>query len=378
MPDPEKARTLMREVVAMIPSEIEFTPEQEALMGLLSGRDASFAKLVRVRGGKVTEYAQASSPNDVTPAPAEIPIGGSGRALKVRGNRLTFVYGSGNPGSTYNLGDGDYVFGRDAATSIKVEEKQGAPYGFRAVEFVSASGYEEEPAWDDRRSTGRRYEEPAPTPVASSEPSGGFSGAFGALKNILGGGRKEERQPEPARPVERSAVPAPTPETAKPVEREKMTEEVRGELVSILGNARIFLDTVRAVPEPTDKKATNADKISKARQKAVDAKRDLNATEMEVATTDDAARARGKVGEIARRAERLAEEIARLHNEREDWTGQFKQFSARMVEIAEVQGVEIDDMLRDKMRPKLIELAKRKGTIEDIDGELEAILIDSI
>ncbi len=378
MPDPEKARALMQEVAAMIPSEIEFTPEQEALMGLLSGRDASFAKLVRVRGGKVTEYAQASSPNDVTPAPAEIPIGGSGRALKVRGNRLTFVYGSGNPGATYNLGDGDYVFGRDAATSIKVEEKQGAPYGFRAVEFVSASGYEEESAWDDRRSTGRRYEEPAPTPVVSSEPSGGFSGAFGALKNILGGGRKEERQPEPTRPVERSAASAPTPETAKPVEREKMTEEVRGELISILGDARIFLDTVRAVPEPTDKKATNADKISKARQKAADAKKDLNATETEVSTSDDAARARGKVGEIARRAERLAEEMARLRNEREDWTGQFKQFSTRMGEIAETQGVEIDDALRDKLRPKLAELAKRKGNIDDIDGELETILVDSI
>lgn len=74
----------------------------------------------------------------------------------------------------------------------------------------------------------------------------------------------------------------------------------------------------------------------------------------------------------------LAEEMARLRNEREDWAGQFKQFNARMVEIAVAQGVEIDDILRDKMRPKLTELAKRKGTIEDIDGELETILVDSI
>jgi DNA repair exonuclease SbcCD ATPase subunit len=157
-----------------------------------------------------------------------------------------------------------------------------------------------------------------------------------------------------------------------------MTDELRTELSDILRSARIFLDTVRAVPEPTDKKTTNADKISKARTRAADAKKDLNAIEGELATIDDALRARGRVGDIARRAEKIAEDMARLKGEREDWTGGFKTVSARMTEIAAGQGVELDDKLQSILRPKLIELAKRKGEIADMDGELESILIDSI
>ncbi len=369
MPDPEKARALMREVEAMIPGEIEFTPEQEALMNVLSGRDAGFAKLVRIRGGKVAEYASPTSPNDVTPSPTEIPIGGSGRALRVRGNKLTFVYGSGNAGGSFVLGDGDYVFGRDASTALRVEPKEKAPYGLRAIEFVSQSGYEEEEREAPRSS--RRYEE-APV-VSSSETPSGFGGLGTALKNFLGGKPKE--QPTP--PVETPA-PVARQEAPKPVEREKMTEEIRSELSDILRNARIFLDTVRAVPEPTDKKTSNAEKISKARTKAADAKKDLNSIESELATIDDAPRARGRVGDIARRAERLAEDMARLRNEREDWTGQFKTINARMVEIATAQGVEIDEKLQGILRPKLIDLAKQKGEIADLGEELESILIDSI
>lgn len=359
LPDPERAATLMRELTRILPSETRITPEQEALNNIFSGRDEKFAQLVRVHNGNVTEYAHPLSTQYATPNPTEIPIGKAGRVLRISGNRLTFIFGGGSTGATFQLKDGNYIFSRDANTCIRVEENTDTAYGFRAITFINSSEYEDTEA---------------PT-LAYSEPDAGFGNAFGGLGSLL---KKKEGEKPPREQKKDTTAPAPTKETAKPVEREKMTEEVRGELVSILDNARIFLDTVRAVPEPKDRKATNADKISKARQKAADAKKELNATETEVSTSDDAARARGKVGEIAHNAERLAKEMARLRNEREDWTDRFKQFSTRIGEIAKREGVEMNDALREKLQPKLVELAKQKETIDGINEELETILVDSV
>ena len=56
-----------------------------------------------------------------------------------------------------------------------------------------------------------------------------------------------------------------------------MTEEIRADLIGILASSRVFLDSVRAVPEPTSGKKMTAteEKISKARSKAAEAKKDL-------------------------------------------------------------------------------------------------------
>jgi len=40
--------------------------------------------------------------------------------------------------------------------------------------------------------------------------------------------------------------------------------------------------------------------------------------------------------------------------------------------------VALDEPTMQKIKPKVAELAKRKGEIADLDGELEAIIIDSI
>lgn len=161
------------------------------------------------------------------------------------------------------------------------------------------------------------------------------------------------------------------------VEKEKMSEELRATLMSDLINARYFLDSVRAVPEPHHK-TLNADKISKLRARAAELKRDLNGIEHELTTTDDAASARGKVMTIIKKSEKAAEEISRLQNGREDWPDRFKTFMLKLAEIAKAQDVELDKPTLDKIRPKVGELAKRKGEIEDLEGEIEAIIIDSI
>ena len=370
LPDPERAATILEKLTAMIPDEQEFTPEQEALMSVLSGKNASFAKVIRVRGGRVTEFYSPSYPSEVTQNPTEIPIGGSGRALVVRGSRLAFRLGSGREEGSWRLADGDYLVGRDASTFLRVEEKQGAPHGLRAIESIQQT-YEEQTAEDTSRgryADSRPYYEEAPAGTSSEKVGGGV---FASLLGKLTGKQeaKPEKQPAPIAPVVREAP--------KPVEKEKMTEELRATLMGDLSNARFFLDAVRAVPEP-DKKAANANKISKVRARAAELKRDLNGVEQEISTTDDAARARGKVAEIVKKAERAAEEISRLQNGREDWTTRFKSFMMKLGEVAKAQDVALDDQTSEKIKVKVTELARRKGEVTDLDGELEAIIIDSI
>jgi chromosome segregation ATPase len=132
------------------------------------------------------------------------------------------------------------------------------------------------------------------------------------------------------------------------------------------------------VPEPAKKQTKTDEKISGVRTKAAIAKKDLHEVATDLAAMDNAGRARSRIGDIARRAERLAEEMARLQGEREGWTERFKEFSLRMAEIATTLEVEVNDTLREKMRPSLIALAKCKKEIDSLDEELEAILVENI
>jgi len=157
-----------------------------------------------------------------------------------------------------------------------------------------------------------------------------------------------------------------------------MTEEVRAELVAALYRTRVFFDAVRAVAEPKDKTMTNADKISKVRVKAGEAKAALNALDAEILTMEDASSARGKVADIGRRAEKLAEDMARFQGWREDWTEQFKQFMRRLEAIAVVLDVPVDSTVRDAVKAEVMSLAKRKGEVTDLDGRLETILVESL
>ena len=365
LPDPDRASILLDEITAMIPDEQSFTPEQEILSRMLSGKNAWYAKVIHVRGGRIAEYYSSSDPTEIIQNPSAIPIGGSGRSLAVQGSRLVFFYGSGSQGGSWKLEDGDYIVGRDANVFLRVEEKKDAPNGFRALAIIEPTF--EEPEEYIRQGESRPYYEESPTGTASEKIG---TGVFASLIGKLTGKQEEKSEKSaPAAPVVR--------EEPTPVEKEKMTEELRSTFMSDLANSRFFLDSVRAVPEP-DKKDENAGKISKVRARAIELKRNLNIVEQELATTDDAARARGKVAEIVKRAERAAEEISRFQNGREDWVKRFKLFMSRIAEIAKAQDVGLDNSTIDKIKPKAAELARRKGEIADLDGEAESIIIDSI
>ena len=100
----------------------------------------------------------------------------------------------------------------------------------------------------------------------------------------------------------------------------------------------------------------------------------------------DAPRFRGNIGAAARQAEKNAAEMARLLNERTDWTERYDVFARRIKDLAEVLEVEIDSTLEGKIRPLIIqlakekdeEIAKEKDEEMDFDGELETILVDNI
>lgn len=366
LPDPDKAESLLTELAAELPEEQSFTPEQEELAEVLSGRDASYAKIIRVRGGQVTESFSPKNPSDVSHAPEEISIGGSGRALLAHGSRLTFIYGGGSKGDTWRLDDGDYLFDRDARTVLRVEEKPGSPYGWRALARVGSS-YDEPRA--DREPKSRPYYESAQTAALPGEKFG--VNVFAQLLGNIGKGAPTREPTAPKPEAEARSKPK------MPVEREKMTEEIRALLLAELANARLFLDNAIVIPEP-DKKDPNAGKATKLKAKIKDARRELRDFETELAVMDDATRARGKVAELIRRAESAAKESARLMNKREDWPSVFQQYAARIREIAVAQEAELDDSALKKIYPKLIALAQQKRDPEDLDSELETILIDSI
>lgn len=369
LPDPERASSILTELTTIIPDEQKFTPEQEELIQILTDKNASYAKVLRVRDGRVTEFYSPSRPTEVTQNPTDIPIGSSGRSLAIRGSRVVFVYGSGREEGSWQLADGDYLVGRNASTFLRIEENKDAPYGLHALEFIDQT-YEEQSSQQDRRSG--IYSNSRPYYEESRDNTGEKigTGVFASLLSKLTG---KQEAPKPAKPE----TPTRVVREVKQVEKEKMTEGLRKTLIEDLINARFFLDTVRAVPEP-NKKTAIADKISKVRARAAEIKRDLNSIEQELVITDDAARARGKVVDIVRRAKRAAEEMARLKNNREDWPDRFKTFMEKLGEIAKTQNVALDAPTLEKIKAKVAELATQRGELADLDGELESIIIDSI
>ncbi|OGH84968.1 MAG: hypothetical protein A2493_01735 [Candidatus Magasanikbacteria bacterium RIFOXYC12_FULL_33_11] len=369
VPDPERAMKIIEELTAMIPDEQEFTSEQETLMNILSGKNATYSKVIRIRDGRVTESYSPKYPNETTPMPNEISIGTSGRALIVRGNRLAFRLGSGREEGNWKLSDGDYLFSRDASTVLRVEEKQGAPHGLQAIEIIQPD-YDErqygEPQHNQQAYSRPYYEETPVTTEEKKEP-----GIFAQLLNKFG--KKEESKQETKT---ESNIIAQLREV-NPVEKVEMTDEIIETLTEQLDNAEFFIETVRAIPEP-DKKDPDASKISKLRARAVEIKRELKTLKYEITTTDDVARVSGKVIDIVKRSEKAADEMARLLNKRDDWTSRFKDFMIKMQEIALHQKLELEKEDLEKIKPKLVKLAQQKGDIIDLEDAIEEIIIDSI
>jgi len=363
--DPDKSETLFQELEAELPEEQEFTPEQEMLVDILSGRNSGYAKIIRVRGGRVAEAFSPGQTSDIAHAPDEIAIGGSGRELLVKGSRLVFVYGSGREGERWKLTDGDYLFSRDAGDVFKVEEKTGAPYGWRAISRVETF-YDVETSYDNDAT----YR--AAQSIKEEMPERKEGLAAGVFATLLGKISGKEAQTAKAVPKEERHLPK-----SKTEEREKMTSELRNQFGEELSNARFLWDIVNSIPD-AGKKDPNASKIAKLKARIKEAKKELGAFAAELAKTDDASYARGKVADLVRRAESAGKEFARLSNKNEDWPSVLRQCAARVKEIAKEQEVEIDDPTWEKIRVKLASFSQQKNIPEDLDAELESILIDSL
>lgn len=354
--DPEQALEIAQRAIGIIPEKIQFTEEQRELAEILSNRDSAFAKLVKIQNGRVIEYDSAKNPGYPSQNPTEIPIGGSGRKLVVQRNRLTFVYGSGNPDGTFTLPDGNYVISRDAGRVIKVEEDKNLPNGLLAIEFM------------DRDFVDYSQASPSSNVVTQNEETG----SLGTLEDIIR--RKEiERRKRDALLVEDEVVRV---QTGTPQQKVEMTEDERINLFNALIDIRIFLDNIRAIPEPSDPTLSNSKQISKIRKKAAEAKKDLNEIEKELVTSNNLARMNGKIAEINKRTERLVAKISRINNENENWPDRFKELRTRLLVIAQGQAIEIDDSLLKRMIPDIIRLSKNPNDISD--EALEEILIENI
>ncbi len=167
----------------------------------------------------------------------------------------------------------------------------------------------------------------------------------------------------------------PVAETSVSHEKEKMTDELRTIMQSELNTARFFLDLGRTLVIMGAKGAL-ADKIAKLRAKSTGYKNELKEVVRELADTDTAPRMRGKVTEIIRKSDKVAEDVGRLENVRDDWTYRFKHYMDRIVEIANIQEIIIDDTMYTKMRPLVAAKARAREEYGDIDEVLLSILVE--
>jgi hypothetical protein len=384
-PDPDLARRLMREVESMVPTELgEMSPEQEHLMDLLFG-PSDYVQMVQVRGGKITSVGVPSELNNMRAVGKTMAKRGGGEDYLVQGGNLVSLYTGGSSGRQYKLTDGDWIFEDGGNTAIKVEAAPDTLGGYKALQLVYSEHYQGNPYIDPRKNANSGRVATGASSYMSAGDSGGFGGNnpfAGALKAVKGKPLPAElEKPQsprlelPEKLVE-AAVPVPDVKSAVvellriPVEKQPMTEYTRGILEMELRGAKMILDDVRAVPEPTDVKMTNAAKISKARQTAAERKADLNKLSRELQDMEDGDKADGLVRAMRQSAEKVAKDMAFLRNEAQTWPKQFEMLLVRLTEIADTYG----ETITDEHLKKLILLAKRKGSVDDIsDSDLEAI-----
>ncbi|MFH2062537.1 MAG: ATP-dependent RNA helicase [bacterium] len=376
MPDPDRARELLQEIIAVVPEKRELSQEQLRLIEAMSGRDSGYTQVLRIRNGRLTEYFHPGS--EPIRDSQIVPIGGSGRSLSASGSRLYFIYGSGSQGACYDLSDGDYFVGRDAYPFLRVEEDASYPYGLHALESVEMS-------YDDSSYDSGQEEvyKPEANPTVMSEGGNVGSGLFGSLLKGLDGVRKGRRGGGKDRmdkePVGTESLPS-KPE----VQAELMTDELRESLSSELAAARFYLDKVLAtrkpeLPKKGQKKDKTAEGILKVIGRAGELKKQL-ATEIEpeLAAADEADRIRGRVREVVRRAENAAGELHKLKDGQEDWTDRFKRFMAMVEQLAVEQGEELNESARSKIRSGVSGLASLPTDPPDLDDQIELILLEAM
>lgn len=188
--------------------------------------------------------------------------------------------------------------------------------------------------------------------------------------------RKERPLPTPEQPK------APLP--PKPEQPKEMTPAIREKMLAELLIAETFIRDVLAVPRPTIPKAVSSDtraliNISKTLDAASDANKRLKEIRAKIATTDNVASAQGLVTEIARRAERLAADMARHQNKSENWPSLYRtMLEIYIPEFEQTYGVEkLTPAQIETIKPKLIALAKQRRP-ENLKEQTEEIFMEAV
>jgi len=375
-PDPQTALEKFRQIEARLSGLREVTPEQRKLTEAMSGRDSHYAQILRVQGGRLTESFPPGSSDRREHNPTVISVGGSGRHLAVSGNRVTFVYASGNTEGTWLLGDGDYLVGRDADTFLEVEEDPTASYGWKALGSVERDF--SQPVFSG---TGDDYYEPETSRPVQSDGGSVGAGLLGGLLEKFKKGGKDGKQKK-GKAMTEETVPESRP-AAPESEPERMTEEIRTALESELAGARFFLERVLATKKPVlpnkgQKRNKTAEGMLKVIVRAGELKRSLVEIESELDSSEEADRVRGRVQDIVRRSESAVSELHKLKDNQEGWTNRFDRFMTSVRQLAVEQEVgELDEAALAKARPLVAKLAELPTDPPDLDDQIELILLEA-
>jgi len=185
---------------------------------------------------------------------------------------------------------------------------------------------------------------------------------FGSLADRLK--NKEQPKEEPRTPTPVKIV------QPQEVIKETMTPELRAKLTEKLNLPKLFLEDAAKTkaPKPEDPK------LVKAIKSAQDKLKRLKEIAAELERLDNVERARGLINEITGPADKLPGEVARLLRLNENWPAVYRELVEVFIpEIATDYGVELSSDLWEKMKPRLIILAKERNQ-DGLRAKAEEIL----
>lgn len=180
--------------------------------------------------------------------------------------------------------------------------------------------------------------------------------------------KKEEKKEE-------KIIPPPPVEQVK----EMMTEALRQQLLFDLEVARDLFEFLRNGLLPLkrlEKLRDEQKKQLKVCDAIADRLKDLKAVVAEVGKIEDVARARGLTGDIIKKAEKAAQDLARFTGETVAWVDRFKSIMQMIPGIEEDWGGKLSDENRTKMIPRLVAIAKRQDDLDGLKKEIGEIVAE--
>lgn len=382
MLDPDEIRASMSELADRLPDKKYLTELQQNLFKLIS--ENRYAPVLSIRGGMFRGSVQANAPRgelDVNPE-IRASYSATARDIFAQRNKVT-VYNSFNfPIGSWELPDGRYVFSADGQRAISVEEDEKAPFGWFALEEIPVQTTEE---WVDRsaifeqQQRARERAERAET-VTSHTESVASDAIAEAMKAAKEGGVKKAKDVRP--PVVRNHERRSGPERVV-----EMTDALREGLGGLLDDAEALVDWASEqkfeVPKVGATKGDRAkgEEMEKVRRRARELRGQLSDVRTIVLGTDHA-RATSAVAKYGSDAEALAKRVARVLEDRGDWTHRFKELMRGVPDLAESLGAKLGADSMKQVRLAVLDLAReveaKRIPGENVSGRLEEIIIESL